>query len=79
MLDYMDVLLSLLSIIGLCVVSYGLMSAYISNEKYPIACKVIYIPEKKTSIKEAAMRTQKVSEFTKDQGDIKKYDYLYKV
>ena len=48
----------------------------IKNTVYPVACKVIYIPDKKSNIRENYLRRMKVNEFTKDQGDLSKYDYL---
>ena len=67
-------------ILGLCIFVYGISNAIVSNGKYATACKVIYIPEKKMDniIPETYLRKRESNTFTEDQGDLKKYDYLYK-
>ena len=74
----METLITFMSIIVLCCTVYGLMEMYTQNKDHPIACKIIYIHEKQTNIRERRMKPV-VNRFTKDQGDFKKYDYLYNV
>ena len=72
----METYITFFCIMVLCVIVYGLARMNITNRFYPVACKVIYIPDKKSNIRENYLRRMKVNEFTKDQGDISKYDYL---
>jgi len=72
----METYITFICIVVLCVAVYGLARMNIKNTVYPVACKVIYIPDKKSNIRENYLRRMKVNEFTKDQGDLHKYDYL---
>ena len=52
----METVLVFISMIVMCCTAYGLMEMYINNKKYPVACKVIYIPEKKTNVFELYLK-----------------------
>ena len=76
--DRLSSIFIFICIICMCVVVYGISEMIVKNKDYPVACKVLYLSDKKKDIPEVYLRKRETNMFTEDQGDFSKYDYLYK-
>lgn len=76
--DKLSSIFIIICIVGMCVVVYGISEMIVKNKDYPLACKVLYLSDKKKDIPEVYLRKRERNMFAEDQGDFGKYDYLYK-
>ena len=76
--DRLSSIFIFICIIGMCVIVYGISEMIVQNKDYPVACKVLYLPDKTKDIPEVYLRQREKNMFAEDQGDFSKYDYLYK-